>query len=226
MKCGGPKRHASDGVARLMAIRSRVALQTFVVSYRWTLAYVPNRLHLPGVLNQRGLVGVGYEIGVLKGEYSAWLLERWRGERLVSVDAWSADLDPNVAQAEHDSYLGQTRHRLARYGDRSEIWRADSRQAAARVPPASADFVYIDARHDYESVSADLAAWLPRVRPGGLLAGHDYFDGERQGQLYGVRRAVDEFSRCHGLKLSVTRRDYPEQSWLVFPCAPKADRSE
>jgi hypothetical protein len=182
---------------------------------------VPNRLHLPYVFTQRRLLGVGYEIGVANGEYSAWLLEHWNGERLVSVDAWSVDTDEvpseqRVTQKELDNAFETTRARLAPYGSRSEIWRAESTHAAERVAPASADFVYIDARHDYDAVSADIAAWLPRVRPGGLLAGHDYYDGERGGTRYGVKRAVEEACASRGLEITLTRRDYPEQSWLMF----------
>ncbi len=192
--------------------QSRLALGVYGLTYRWTLDFIPRRLHLPYVLNHRRLLGVGYEVGVKTGEYSEWLLAHWNGERLVSVDAWSAELDPDVTQTEHEASFGRTRERLARCGDRSEIWRAESTRVAARVRPASADFVYIDARHEYGSVSADIAAGLPRIRPGGLLAGHDYHDGERYGQAYGVKRAVDELCIDYGLEITLTRRDYPEQS--------------
>lgn len=50
------------------------------------------------------------------------------------------------------------------------------------------DFVFIDADHSYPAVQKDIAAWLPKVRDGGILAGHDY------GNTYhpGVKVAVDE----------------------------------
>jgi methyltransferase family protein len=206
---------------RTLITQSRPGLQLWGLSYRWTLAYVPHKLHLPYVLNQRRLLGIGYEIGVWEGSYSSWLLEHWNGKRLVSVDAWSVETDgvpcgQPVTQAELENRFEATRARLAPYGSRSEIWRAESTEAAVRVAPASADFVYIDARHDYDAVSADIAAWLPRIRPGGLLAGHDYYDGERGGLRYGVKRAVQEACASTGLEITLTRRDHPEQSWLMF----------
>lgn len=45
---------------------------------------------------------------------------------------------------------------------------------ARQFKNGSLDFVFIDAEHDYESVRDDISAWLPRVRPGGIIAGHDY----------------------------------------------------
>jgi len=38
----------------------------------------------------------------------------------------------------------------------------------------SCDFVFIDADHKYHAVRADVSAWLPKVAPGGILAGHDW----------------------------------------------------
>ena len=38
----------------------------------------------------------------------------------------------------------------------------------------SLDFVFIDGSHEYEDVLDDLRYWLPKVKPGGILAGHDY----------------------------------------------------
>ena len=49
-------------------------------------------------------------------------------------------------------------------------------------------FCFIDGSHEYEDVKADLIAWLPKVKKGGLLAGHDYVNRNSPG----VRKAVDE----------------------------------
>lgn len=62
-----------------------------------------------------------------------------------------------------------------------------SLEAAEHFEDESLDFVFLDAGHDYQSISADIDAWLPKVIPGGTLAGHDY---ERYFEA--VVKAVDE----------------------------------
>jgi hypothetical protein len=195
--------------ARLRAIRRtwkytrrrvrRLYNRRYRFTYRRTINRVPSRDELPALLNARALGGRGAEIGVKLGKYSDELLSNWDGEELVSVDPWlSADPDDyvdrsNVSQDEFDRFYEETKKRLGRFGSRSTIWRMTSVEAAAKVPDHSFDFVYIDARHDYESVKEDLEAWCAKVRPGGILAGHDYVDGDLpQGEFY-VKSAVDEF---------------------------------
>lgn len=49
----------------------------------------------------------------------------------------------------------------------------DSRNVAKLFPNGSLDFVFLDAKHDYQHFKADLLSWLPKVRPGGVIAGDD-----------------------------------------------------
>lgn len=74
------------------------------------------------------------------------------------------------------------------YGDAITLLIADSLRAARLFADASLDWVHLDARHDYDSVKADVGAWLPKVRPGGWLSGDDY-DGVKWPE---VVRAVGE----------------------------------
>jgi SAM-dependent methyltransferase len=86
-----------------------------------------------------------------------------------------------------------------------DVVREASPAAARHVPDGALDLVYIDGDHNYEPVKADLLAWLPKVRPGGWVAGHDYTTALDQ---CGVVRAVNE---VFGKPLRV----FSDTSWLV-----------
>jgi len=60
------------------------------------------------------------------------------------------------------------------FADRVQLLISDSVAASSLFGDAALTWVHIDARHDYESVSADIAAWLPKVASGGWLSGDDY----------------------------------------------------
>jgi hypothetical protein len=193
-------------------------------TYRSRITRVPSRDELPALLNARGLVGRGAEIGVKTGKYSDELLGNWKGAELVSIDPW-LEADPedyvdrsNVPQDQHEQHYRETRERLAPYGDRSTIWRLTSVEAATKVEDQSFDFVYIDARHDYASVLEDLAAWCAKVRPGGIFAGHDYVDGDIPEGDFGVKSAVDEFFGARGIPVHGTEGPSAVESfptWIV-----------
>jgi hypothetical protein len=193
-------------------------------TYATRLDRVPARDEFPAVLNRRGLLGTGAEIGVKAGRFSEWMLKRWKGEKLISIDPWLEDAaeayvdSANVAQAKHEEFYAETQARLRPFGARSEIWRATSVEAAERVPDRSLDFVYIDARHDYESVLEDLNAWYSKVKPGGIIAGHDYATGSFKQGEFGVKRAVDEFFAERGIAVQATDGKVPVEmfaTWLV-----------
>jgi hypothetical protein len=193
-------------------------------TYGRSLAHVPARDELPAVLRRRQLVGIGVEVGVKLGKFSEFLLVRWPGRKLISVDPWLA-ADPgeyvdhaNVPQDQHERFYRETCTRLGKFGGRSEIWRKTSLEAARRVDDRTLDFVYLDARHDYDSVKEDLEAWFPKVRPGGIVAGHDYADGSFPSGEFGVKRAVDEFFAGLGLPVFQTRGNSPVEmfpTWIV-----------
>jgi len=193
-------------------------------TYRRTIERVPSRDELPALLNARNLLGRGAEIGVKTGKYSDHLLRNWKGRQLVSIDPWLSD-DPdayvdrsNVSQDKFEEYYAETRERLSGYGDRSKIWRLTSVEAAQRVTDRSLDFVYIDARHDYESVKEDLNAWYDKVKPGGIFAGHDYVDGMLPQGDFGVKSAVDEFFAEKGVFVRGTEGPSAVEmfpSWIV-----------
>jgi len=88
------------------------------------------------------------------------------------------------------------------YKNRYKIHRGYSVNVSKSFDDYSLDFVYIDARHDYDGVLEDCEAWFPKLRVGGLLAGHDFVtDGRYPMGVFGVQRAVKEFSDRVGVEI-------------------------
>ncbi len=117
----------------------------------------------------------GAEIGVERAQYSEVLCSENPGVRLFCVDAWKAyrGYRDHVSQEKLDRFYDEARARLARFPSASTI-RKFSTEAARDFDDGELDFVYIDAAHDICSVINDLHAWSRKVRPGGIIAGHDY----------------------------------------------------
>jgi Methyltransferase domain len=100
---------------------------------------------------------------------------------LICVDTWrgapSCDHDRGMAD-EHDIFGIFRKNAFgADGGARLVPVVSDSAAAATLMRDGWFDLVFIDADHSYDSVKADIAAWLPKVRPGGILCGHDCESG-------------------------------------------------
>lgn len=59
-------------------------------------------------------------------------------------------------------------------GDIISLIIADSISASRMFADSSLDWVHLDARHDFDSIRADIEAWRPKIKPGGWLSGDDY----------------------------------------------------
>ena len=85
------------------------------------------------------------------------------------------------------------------FKDRIEWLIMPSVEAAERLKDGALDYVFIDACHNYEPVKADIEAWYPKVRSGGIVAGHDFsvhFEGVKQSVR--ERFGEDGFSVARG----------------------------
>ena len=145
------------------------------------------------------------EVGSWFGRSTAYLATEiansGKNIRLYAVDTWKGAASDAAGMA----------HTVAQHGGSvKEVFLANikpvhdyvvpvektSSEAAATFENKSLDFVFIDADHFYESVVADIKAWLPKVKPGGVLAGHDYLNARG----YGVIQAVNELLPGHTVR--------------------------
>jgi hypothetical protein len=178
----------------------------------------------------------GVELGVKTGAFSYEILRHWEScKRFYLVDSWrklSNYVDiANVDDAQHLQHMFDARRRLSPFTNRTSLLFLPmlTSEAAELVPPGL-DLVYVDARHDYCGVAEDIAAWWPKLRPGGILAGHDYLtntevrartpwqdwslcaDGSIRAGA--VKQAVLDFAAAHGgLDVEVSADEWP--TWLI-----------
>ena len=161
---------------------------------------------------------VGAEVGVAQGDYSALLLEAAQTRELHLIDPWShleAGSDPlqanellaSVEQARGigedfsappENSAGDKEYAaiVARFESdrRVRLHRQYSYKAAAGFSDGFFDFVYLDGNHHYEFVLRDLQDFAAKLKPGGLLFGHDFFeDAFAREEHYGVVDAVNTF---------------------------------
>jgi len=133
------------------------------------------------MLRTTGLWGTPFtmaELGSFAGEGVSIFLEAG-AECIYAVDLWQqltyregipANARPDWAEAEFDRRLVEWQ------GAGREVVKIkkDTVEAAVNVADASLDLVYVDAEHSFHAVVADIAAWLPKLKPGGWMAGHDW----------------------------------------------------
>ena len=82
--------------------------------------------------------------------------------------------------------------------------------AASLFPDDYLDWVYIDASHRYEDVREDIAVWHRKVKPGGILSGHDYSN------CAGVEKAVREFAASRACEAKLTDESI-NSWWFTLP---------
>jgi predicted O-methyltransferase YrrM len=116
------------------------------------------------------------EVGCWMGRSTAALAENTSGV-VFAVDTW---LGSEEHQSEINAHAPDWLYReflknMQPYINNLKVApiRMSSTDAARTLSGEQFDMVFIDASHDYESVKADIIAWLPLIRLGGIICGHD-----------------------------------------------------
>lgn len=184
------------------------------------LTEITTRDEIPAWLLKNKLNVIMAEVGVREGKHLESLV-RAKPSSLVAVDLWEDDGVPSHNdRGDSAAKITSCYNRvltLAREHNSIRVFRKLSVEAAGVFADANFDFVYLDADHTYEGAKADIAAWWPKVRPGGVLAGHDYLKavvGVHKLRV-GVMQAVDEFVAAEKLTLHTTAAKERFASWFV-----------
>ena len=127
--------------------------------------------------------GTFIEVGSWKGKSAIYLRDRLddigkKSATLICVDTFAGDPDTGQVDVWDEFRENCGTRKITKC-------RNESVAESKHQPDKSADGIFIDAAHDYENVKADIAAWLPKVKPDGFFGGHDI-------DVPGVLKAVQE----------------------------------
>lgn len=141
--------------------------------------------------------GVGIEVGVQEGRFSAEILANPNVTKLYMLDAWrhfdKYEDAANVSDNLHSINMLSALENTTKEKDRRCLINELSVNAAEIFPDEFFDFIYLDANHSYEGVLADLVAWFPKLKRDGIICGDDYLTEVNQFADFGVKKAVDEY---------------------------------
>jgi len=131
------------------------------------------------------------EVGSWKGRSSCCMaveiINSKKSIKFDCVDLWEySDSQNDISSNEFEGVYGEFISNISKVAHYINPVKSTSVEASKLYLDASLDFVFIDAAHDYENVKKDIEAWLPKMKSGGIISGHDYFFSQ------GVRRAVHE----------------------------------
>ena len=118
------------------------------------------------------------EVGVRDGRTTFYLLDHVAYLCITGIDT-------KISQFYTDAVA-------EKYGGRLQALQGLSYDVADTIPDNSADLVFIDADHSYEAVRKDIIKFTPKLRPDGILCGHDI-------DYPGVNRAVNELVPDHDI---------------------------
>lgn len=151
------------------------------------------------------------EVGSWKGKSAAFMCVEIAnsGKNILfdCVDTWQGSVEHQTGGAHEDpdcvqgTLLLRFQENMSPVTGKFQTIIKTSVDSAAMYADKSLDFVFIDADHEYSSMIQDIPAWLPKIKPGGYLAGHDYPGWA------GVKQAVDE--------LLPQAIHYPPGCWIV-----------
>jgi cephalosporin hydroxylase len=136
------------------------------------------------------------EIGVWKGQSAVYMAEQIKKSgkniKFWAIDSFCGDGEENEYNNDPDV---QSKTILQKYYENIEPVKnyintipENSLVAHKYFENESIDFLFIDGDHRYEGVKQDLKLWMPKIKKGGVIAGHDYNE-----PTCGVKQAVDEF---------------------------------
>ena len=169
-----------------------------------SLTALPNRVSLLEKLPKGGIVA---EIGVDTGEFSELILRYTNPKKLHLIDIWDS---PRYNQDK--KRIVEKKYKDQIISGKLEINLGYSTKVASQFEDGYFDWLYIDTDHSYGTTRDELKLYAPKLKKGGVIAGHDYEVGHWNSLAkFGVIEAVHEFCVLHNwefIYLTMENRDH------------------
>lgn len=133
----------------------------------------------------------GAEIGVANGRYSEILLDSIPELRLILVDPWAVYRGNWRSSRHQESEYQKTQERLSRFSAYTTLMRKTSLEASLEIMDSTLDFVFIDGAHNFDNVMLDILLWSKKVRSGGIVALHDFYNFNNSGIIESVMAYIN-----------------------------------
>lgn len=162
------------------------------------------------------------EVGVEYGGYLDIYYPQFEPhvEKFYLVDLWQTEgNDDHFTKFEDRVEQGYARVKKL-YGDnpKVEMCKGASVERAKDFEDEFFDYIYIDADHTKEAVLQDLNAWYPKVKKGGIIAGHDtYCDPNNVSyEFFDVEGALEEFFGPEEQEQIHMTNEYAYKTWVYI----------
>jgi len=152
------------------------------------------------------------EIGVDEGKFSQLIYKKVKPAKFHLIDMWGTDRFHDGKFEAVKSYFEKNIEQ-----ETVEIHKKMSTTAAQDFKDGYFDWIYIDTDHSYETTRDELNLFAPKMKPGGIIAGHDYKMGNWISMYrYGVIEAVHEFCVNHDWEIIyLTAEPTESQSFAI-----------
>jgi Methyltransferase domain len=154
------------------------------------------------------------EVGVAEAYFSEHILKHWNPSHHYLIDNWGTLAtfgDGAFDQDWHNKNYDAAMKRMLPFEDKITVLRGLSWRMAQKIKDNSLDLVYLDAGHSLEDVRKDLEAFYPKVKAGGIVAGHDFVNLD-----YGVFQAVGEFTLMRNIIPKLIPENKDEDAGFYF----------
>jgi len=162
---------------------------------------VSGRGLVPAIRSLPGKSLVGCEVGVCHGFTTRYFFQSVGSiHKLYAVDNYPTFVDWNgtrLTEGRQKITKDLCFERLKPFADKIEFVYESSADFAPKLEDSSLDFIFIDGDHSYDAVLRDCYSYWPKVKEGGLFAGHDI-------NLASVQQALQVFFGSFDKKFTLT----------------------